>query len=45
MPDEPDDTTIRERIENDDDPDATYWVPPNSGIRYVPDFDGGDADA
>jgi len=32
MPDEP---TLKERIEADDDPDATYYVPPNSGIRVV----------
>jgi len=45
MADEPDDTTIREQIENDDDPEATYLVPPNSGLRYVPNYDAEGDDA
>jgi len=36
MPSDTDDTdSLRETVENDDDPEATYWVPPNSGVRSL----------
>jgi hypothetical protein len=36
MPFETDDTAdLRETVETDDDADATYYVPPNSGVRVV----------
>lgn len=36
MTDEP--QTLKERIEADDNPDATYYVPPNSGIKSIPNY-------
>jgi len=36
MPSDTDDTdSLRATVETDDDPEATYWVPPNSGVRHL----------
>jgi hypothetical protein len=36
MPSDTDDTdSLRETVETDDDEEATYWVPPNSGVRSL----------